>query len=442
MKKSVILMIMMSFFVSIASAEYIYMKSGEEIQGKIVSETRDSITISISGKRKKLMLKDIDEISSKRKENRLPPKAKSDDTNVDAKVQFSSKAKQDMPGSQVYVADNESGIIVYNVKETKKTKASKKTAAADTKKKKDDAEIDAAKQKTDTTKAAAGEFDAALYLLSGGESGSDSVRQNTAEKLENDPNVAPVVYVQGEKQEDIDDAYDPVKYLLGEYGDDYSTDKEDNVKRKKPAREKKAKKEKMQKIILSEDIKKDTVKGEKPENETFLAVSFDLKGVHIESGDIIESGINKSADKTQNSDYGMTISAEQYAYFSRFAAAGLGISYEFNRCLEDDPGRFSFLPIYAAFKMRVFTKEDYYFYAVAQLGYNFIIANTSYLGKLKAEGGAYYAGGAGASYNQHVFQILYSVNNACFSYNNSVVNEKVDKDLNYSKVGFYAGYMF
>ena len=51
MKKSVVLMIMMSFC-QYCFCRIIYMKSGEEIQGKIVAETRDSITISISGKRK------------------------------------------------------------------------------------------------------------------------------------------------------------------------------------------------------------------------------------------------------------------------------------------------------------------------------------------------------------------------------------------------------
>lgn len=437
MKKSAILMVLMSFFVSIASAEYIYMKSGEEVNGKIVAETHDSITVSVSGKKRKLMLKDIDEIASKKKETAPAAKAKSSDNANDVKVQFSSKSKQDMPDSQVYVADNKSGIIVYNVKETEKPKKDKKASAPAAGAAPEKAEV---KAKSDDK-----EFDVALYLLSGGESGSTSVSKNTAESIQKEESSAAPAYVQGESPAD-DGEYDPVKYLLGQYGDDYYDTKEDPAE--KPAKEKKAGKEKKQKAkkqaaaSVSDDSDKVKAEKEKPDNETFLAVSFDLKGVHIVTGDSKDFGVKSSADKTENSDYGISISAEQYAYLSRFAAVGLGIGYEFNRCLEDSPGRFSFLPLYAAFKMRVFSREEYHFYAVAHLGYNFVIANSSYLGRTSAEGGAYYAGGVGAVYNRYVLQVLYSVNHASFSYGNSAINSRLDKDLMFSKVGFYVGYLF
>ena len=431
MKKSVILMIAMSFFVSVASAEYIYLKSGEEIIGKITAETNDSITVSVGGKKRKLMLKNIDEISSKKKEITSASKAANSEAG-DAKVQFSSKAKQDLPDSQVYVSDNKSGIIVYNVKETtvEKTKTAKSPESA--------AAVSAQSDDDD-------EFDAAMYLLSGGESGSRDVSKNTAETLEKEDSEEPKSYVQGQSQTD-DEEYDPVKYLLGQYGDDYFDAKEESSD--KPVKAEKAKKEKKQKEKKQKDIyasdNNDKVRGEKekPDNETFIAASFDLKGVHIVTGDIKEFGVESSADKTENSDYGISIAVEQYAYLSRFAAVGLGIGYEFNRCLEASSGRFSFLTLYAAFKMRVFTREDYYFYAVAHLGYNFVIANSSYLGRASADGGLYYAGGIGATYNKYVFQVLYSVNHAHFEYSNSSVNDSIDKDLMYSKVGFYVGYLF
>ncbi len=437
------------FFAGYASAEFIYLKSGEEVNGKIISETNDSVTVKVSGKNRKIYFKDINEISSKRKEvaqNVAPVSAE------EAKTQFTSTAKQELEDADTYVNDNQSGIIVYSVKETPITALAAVPAQAISSS--DNSEFDAAAYLLDggePGKAVQGkiattpqsvtdddeQFDAAAYLLGGGESGkaikgASSSKKEKAKpvkvsKDEGDFDAAAYLLagenqaspVSAKKAKVVDDSdYDPAQYLLDEY--DFSGKTEET-------------KTKAKKI-------KTAVSTGKPAAETLLAIAFDLKGVNIFSGSVTNMGVQSRADLTENADYGISIAAERYGYISRYAAVGLGIGYEFSRCLEESPGRFSFIPLYAAFKMRVFTQEDYYLYAVAHLGYNFITANSDYLGIADSEGGIYYAGGVGASYNRYVFQILYSVNNAhLFSGSSSV--SRVDKDVMYSKVGFYIGYL-
>ena len=400
MKKLLFSAFILSVFVSMSAAEIIYLKSGKVVNGKIVSETGDSITVSVSGVSRKIMLRDIDEIASKPRP--VPPTGSvKTNSSGEAKTQFSSGLKQDDPDADTYVKDNKSGIIVYDVKETvvekpatPKAKAAPSPAVADE------------------------EFDAAAYLLAGGESGSGSVKIATA---------APKEVYQPEPVSD--DEYDPALYLLeGEI----MTETQPYIANQENSRTKKARVEK-ERSYASYD---------KPENETFLAIAFDMKGVNIFSGSVTENGIKSNADLTENADYGISVSAEQYGYVSRFAAIGLGVGFQFKRCLEESPGRFSFLPLYASFKMRFISEEMYHFYAVAHLGYNFLIANYDYVDKSSVAGGLYYAGGLGASYNRYVFQVLYSVNNASMNYSNPIAGDKVDKDIMYSKLGFYVGYLF
>ena len=65
MKKLFCSLLVLSFCLSGAASEYFYLKSGEIINGKIVSEKDDSVTVSVAetGARKKIMIADIDEIA-------------------------------------------------------------------------------------------------------------------------------------------------------------------------------------------------------------------------------------------------------------------------------------------------------------------------------------------------------------------------------------------
>ena len=371
-------------------SEIFYMKSGEVIDGKILSEADNSVTVAVAGTgiKRTIMLYEIEEIT---KIPRAAPSVSQAKTEVavtpeDARMQFTSALKQENTEGDIYVKDNMSGVLVFNVQETvvEKPRASASSKPAD-----ED-----------------GEFDAALFLL-GGNAGNSAVAAKTEASL-------------GESRQSEEYSYDTSTFLVDdqpvqEIQTPSKSDKKDTEE--SPSAEK----------ILSD----------KPESETFLAIALDLKGSNVFSGEVNNSGI----DITEKSDYGISLSAEQYGYVSRFAAIGFGIGFQFKRCLEESPGRFGFLPLYGAFKMRFISEEDYHFYAVAHLGYNFLLANSEYLGKSDAEGGLYYAGGLGASYNRYVFQILYSVNNGSVKYSNPYAGEKIDKDVKYSKVGFYIGYL-
>jgi len=444
MKKFFVAAVFVFFTAAMASAEYFYMKSGEVINGKILSETSDSVTVSVSGTKKKLMIKDIDEITAKPRSTAAAAETvKVDYDEKTAKSQFTSAAKQDLPDSKTYVSENKSGIIVYNVKETElkvgteiKTQDQSQSAPA--------ASIPAA-QASDGQPQPLGndEFDAAAYLLSGGEPSAAkpavyteqpakaTATDETAPTPDNNnqpssqeqPQPQPQEQQLPVKMDNSDDSdYDPTKYLI-----------DDNAKQKKsgPVSSK-----------PQEETVPSSVPSNKPSGETILAIALDLKGTNKFSGAVTQAGVRQSADLTESTDYGVSILAERYGYLSRYAALGLGVGYQFGRCLEKSPGRFGFLPVYAAFKMRVLSGEDYYLYGVVHLGYGFIVPNSAYRnGADSTEGGLYCAGGAGISYNRYVFQALYSANYAHITGSNSYTGDNINKDAVYSKVGLYLGYL-
>ncbi|MCL1971708.1 MAG: hypothetical protein FWG57_01815 [Endomicrobia bacterium] len=382
-------------------SEIFYLKSGKVIDGKILSETDDSVTVALAGTgiKRKIMLYEIEEVTKTPRATPSVSQARSAAavTPEDARTQFTSGLKQENAEGDIYVKDNASGVLVFNVQETvvEKPKASAKPADED------------------------GEFDAALFLL-GGSSDNSAAQKPEASRSES-------------QASSIASDEQPKKEIESGQSEDYSYDASMFLVDDQPVPLSKSDKKDAEESAAAEKITSD-----KPESETFLAIALDLKGSHVFSGEVNNSGI----DKTEKADYGISLSAEQYGYVSRFAAIGLGIGFQFKRCLEESPGRFGFLPLYGAFKMRFISEEDYHFYAVAHLGYNFLLANSAYLdNKSDAGGGLYYAGGLGASYNRYVFQVLYSVNNGSVKYSSPYAVARVDKDVKYSKVGFYVGYL-
>lgn len=418
MKKLFFSLLVLSFCLTVSNAEYFYLKSGEAINGKIISEKNDSVTISVAGTgvKKTIMLYDIDEISASPRAVAAVVSKTVPDAD-EAKTQFTSEFKQEKAEGETYIKDNESGVLVFNVQETvvEKPKPVQSEPAVQ------DEE----------------EFDAALFLLGGGND------NNT-----NNETAVPFVVVE-EIEVDVPASEEDITFF-----------KENDSRRKEKKNKKNNKKEKTSLkeeddyydpalFVIEEqedyvsgapemDIKKDKPVSVKPDPETFLAISFDLQGRSEFSGDVKQNGIKSSADNTEDTDYGISLSLEQYGYVSRLAAVGLGIGFQFKRCLDESPGRFGFLPIYGAFKMRFISEENYHLYAVAHLGFNFLFATSDYADKEKI--GLYYAGGLGASYNRYVFQVLYSVNNSSLKFLDRDI--EFDKDVMYSKVGFYIGYLF
>ncbi|MCL2334461.1 MAG: hypothetical protein FWC57_00155 [Endomicrobia bacterium] len=427
-----------------ASAEYFYMKSGEVVEGKIISETMDSVTVSVGGTKtkRKLMFKDIDQMSSKpRPASQAAITSQAGYDEKTAKSQFTSQAKQDMPDSKTYIDENKSGIIVYNVKETENVVVKDmKTPSVSPAQPNGNDDFDAAayllgggqpsdlKPKVAQPAPAAvqpsdnGDFDAAAYLLSGGKPSDIKPGVSAPQPAKPAEAVRPQERQIPVKTDNNDDfSYDPNKYLIN-----------DNPQVKKSA------------PVSQPAVEKNGIQSasSKPPSELFLAASLDLKGAHKFTGSVTNEGVRQSADISESSDYGVSLSAERYGYLSRFAALGIGLGYQFGRCLETSPGRFGFLPVYAAFKMRVLSGEDYHLYGVAHLGYGFIIPNTRYRqGTDSAEGGIYYAAGAGIAYHRFVFQALYSADYAHLTLADSTSYKDINKSVQYSKLGLYFGYL-
>ncbi|MCL2390415.1 MAG: hypothetical protein FWD54_00315 [Endomicrobia bacterium] len=444
MKKISAVILFMLFCAGFSYAQhYIYLKNGQEIKGKIVSETDSTVTVLVEGKNEKKVFKfnDILDITKTRKSDvDIIKQAESAEA---ARIQFTSLNKSELDGSDIYVQDNRSGVIVYNIKDSVTGKDFHGTDGKD--------EFDAAayllsggqgntdvkpavdnkpkaEKKPKIKPAKNDEFDAAAYLLSGGQGNTDvKPAVDNKPKAEKKPKIEPAKTVQN------DDDFDAAAYLLEPGSDSASSTQSEN---KKEETIKEDDYDSTKYLLggvsaVKSDSKKaadkrDTGESQKPSAETVLAVGFDLKGSHIVSG------------TSKDSDYGISFLLERYGYFCNFAAAGVGIGYEHQRGLDKISGRVGFIPLYAALKARIADLDSFNFYAVVHLGYNFMVANSSYLGQADSKGGLYYAGGAGAVYERFVFQILYSVNNGGLTYSNSSPNI----DVTFSKVGFYIGYMF
>lgn len=388
MKKKLLVAVALLFCISIfAKAEYFYLKNGDVINGKVVAETNSTVTVAVGSKRHKINISDIVEITSKPKPVAEPVKTSA--TPEEAKTQFASESKTELKDAETYVSDNQSGIVVYNVKETEIPVISSPTAVSSDE----------------------GNFDTTAYLLSGGESSDIKPQTSSANTSETDLQ---------------EDGYDPALYLLGLQSANFQEEQEQ-------VPQEAAQKDEYEVAPVDEKKEKAMLR------ETFIGISFDLQGSHEFSGQETINGISSKLGE-EDSDYGFSIAAEHYGYLSKYFALGVGVSYEAFRSLKTSPGKFSFLPIYLSVKIRPLKTEDYSVYAVIQGGYNILIANHLYLGHASSEGGFYYAGGVGFSMYNYVIQGLYSVNNARLSYFSNVTN--INKDITFSKIGIYVGYLF
>ncbi|MDR1695351.1 MAG: hypothetical protein LBR69_01775 [Endomicrobium sp.] len=473
MKKISVVILFMLFCAGGLFAEYIYLKNGQEIKGKIVSETDKTVTVLNEATKKRVVLKfvNIADITS-------TPKSEIEITRIaqsaqEAATQFTSANKTELDGSDTYVQNNKSGVIVYNVKEEIIEKGKQPSAVTGVSEEDDKGGFDAAAYLLGTGSAAKSSvkpaaeskpkpkrskkkpapaaedsgFDAAAYLL-----GTASAPEaKTAQTKEKKPKEKPAKKKNKEIKQMEEEDYDAAKYLLGIADEPVSAPR----KEEKKAKEKPAKKEKKKSKEAEEDYdaarfllgdslsepQSSYKETEKPEYsgsssalpaETVVSIAFDLKGYSKFSGSpFLTSG---------GSDFGMGLFLERYGYFCSFAAAGVGAGYEHKRGLEDMQGRFGFIPVYAALKARLTEYKDFNFYAVFRFGYNFMIANPAYLGKADAKGGLYYAFGPGVVHNRVVVQALYSFNNGGMSYYGA--DSQIDVDLKFSKVSFSVGYMF
>ncbi|MDR1941142.1 MAG: hypothetical protein LBQ47_02325 [Endomicrobium sp.] len=529
MRKIFVALLVSFFAVSFVYAEYFYLRNGDEINGKIVSETTSSVTIAVagSGTKKTVAIKDIWEISATKK--KVAPKAADTYGVQESKTQFTSSNKTDFSSAETHITDNKSGVIVYGVTDTDSAsnsaaqpssdddfdaaayllgggsskqeaktsaepasaaKASAKPSAAKPSDKNDVSaessdDFDAAayllgnsaasssassassssvqqepvQTKSSQTKSARaakkekksrkvssdGDFDAAAFLLSGGDAPASSSKPEPKEPAasSSDDNFDAAAYLLGgssssksssspkESSSSDDDNFDAAAFLLGQ---EVKTAEEPEPQ---PAEDHDDKIYDASKYKVKEyDYEYSSHPSDKPENETLIAMAIDLKGSVNFDGTAKMNGSNMSLSET--SDYGISVAAEHYAYLNKIVAVGFGIGYEFQRHF-NETGRYSFLPIYAVVKARIISGEDYHVYAAAHAGYSHLIADSPYWQE-EARGGLYYAGGAGVSYKHFVFQILYSASSGNLKY--SLGNDELNGDLKFSKIGLYFGYLF
>ncbi|AKL98252.1 hypothetical protein [Endomicrobium proavitum] len=397
MKKIASIFYVMLFCVSFSYAEYIYLSSGEVVEGKITAESNSGITVKVGAKNRKIKISEIIDITKTKKivvtapvqveapaapaepEIAAVAPVKVDQEDFSAKTQFTSDASQPLEGSQTYVSDYNSGSVIYNVKAVEVPKPPEEPEQVP----------DAQPWQPEV-------------------SAEPAAPQDEASAVVQEPEAAASVE---------DDGFDAAAFLLGEAA--VSIPQAPPVADNEP-----------------EPVK--PVK-EKAKYETFVGVAFDLKGQFDSSGKEIIGAVAKDLGK-ENTDYGFSVAIERYGYFLGWAALGVGVSYEFNRHLEKTPGTFSFLPVYATLKLKAIDAGWFTLYGLGQAGYSFMFANNDYIGDAKSRGGLYYAFGGGISVGNVVLQALYSVSSSHLSRNLTAAD--IDKDVKFSKLGAYIGYLF
>lgn len=121
---------------------------------------------------------------------------------------------------------------------------------------------------------------------------------------------------------------------------------------------------------------------------------------------------------------GFTIAGEYVMPYSDEIDFGVGVAYQLARGYDEvganEDVTFNFIPIYGVAKYNI---EQ--FYVLGQLGYNILNISDEHkelleffnsVNKIETKGGLYYGIGGGMNFTDNIFgEILYSVNNGCFS---------------------------
>lgn len=141
-----------------------------------------------------------------------------------------------------------------------------------------------------------------------------------------------------------------------------------------------------------------------------------------------------------NTNFGISTGFEYFRYITEILALGGGTVYETPRSFQDElDGSISFMPFYAALKLRPPLKNSKTFFPffVAKLGYSPLITyGTDWL--KSSSGGTYYSFGAGLNINVIILEASYSANTVNFT--EKTTNKKFT-DL-YSTFSITIGYKF
>jgi hypothetical protein len=138
----------------------------------------------------------------------------------------------------------------------------------------------------------------------------------------------------------------------------------------------------------------------------------------------------------KNTSLGISTGLEYFQYLNNVVALGLGTSYDFPRKANDNTRNVSFIPLFAALKLRTPPSglDNTFMFCSGRIGV--VIPMLSDLNEATQKTGLYYGAGIGFSINSLVIEAIYAINNYTISNPEKTVN------CNCQTITLYAGYKF
>ncbi len=181
--------------------------------------------------------------------------------------------------------------------------------------------------------------------------------------------------------------------------------------------------------------------------ETVLKLGADVGGRNAYSN-VKVTGAHAFNGAGSSVGAGASLTAEEILYVLPTIGIGGGISYQTPRKVSDSGGKFSFIPIYALLRVRTTpSAANRYAYATAQFGYNYFIADQSYVGagNYSMTNGSYAGVGGGYVFGRMQAELLYTIDRGRMSGSDyDAVNGaySISADTSYSKISLSLGYLF
>ncbi|MDR1418612.1 MAG: hypothetical protein LBI80_05630 [Endomicrobium sp.] len=171
----------------------------------------------------------------------------------------------------------------------------------------------------------------------------------------------------------------------------------------------------------------------KPNNDREFILKFGFQPLGTLSEKI--QGTNTS----KNTKLGLSAGLEYFQYLNNVFALGLGAMYDFPRDIDNDKRSASFMPLFAALKLRTPLRglDNTFMFCSGRIGGSIpILSNLSDGATQKI--GLYYGAGVGFSINYLVVEAIYAINNFSISQSNN--SGTIDADCQI--ITLYAGCKF
>ena len=202
--------------------------------------------------------------------------------------------------------------------------------------------------------------------------------------------------------------------------------------------------------VNRENLSKDFAK-----SETILKIALDNNSSLDLNGTIrYDYYFPLSGTGIYDTEYGISLSAEEILNTTNNLGLGMGLSYQMPRGVTSQGhsmGKFNFIPVYALIRLRTTPDNNVYVYSTGQLGYNLLEGNNDFTGPTgKLSGGSYYGLGIGLVYDKLQFELLYHVHHGSFRdsatvytfMNGNLTPTNYNMDITYSLFSFTVGYIF